>query len=419
MIGITIYSFLVLVHHGGPVTNGNLTQEMEDRHFPRREKWIKSSCLDQHDYMNCGAAIAFLLVLVRTDEPLPNAERGTGLSIPGLNSYDISIPCKGGMETLCYPKVWTRGAHTYPDLDWTCNWLGDEKWTFELEWSGQRAFKSGDDKEFSKEGGGGDSGRLTFATVEGTGHMVPYNGPKESLLMVQRTVVGEEGMVLSKADLRSTVAVYVWIRMRKVENETRYECIHMSLCCSDLLTLKHPQKHFILDLLAEAGEKMGIDHLNQFCEIKQDPSQSLTTAPGYGEDTTDYEAPAMSVKSRAEIVLMCVGKSVSPSTVGSRGDSKKSAKRPNVMREAIMMYAQPIVGLDLSIIGRLGNLERIKASHAYSKGEYFGFFVAFRELWAIKAEVSGRQGVDGGGAVSTRLLDEVRSISSSCRRLYQ
>ncbi|THU77849.1 hypothetical protein K435DRAFT_812083 [Dendrothele bispora CBS 962.96] len=168
-------------------------------------------------------------------------------------------------------------------------------------------------------------------------------------------------------------------------------------------------------------------------------SQSLTTVPGFGEDTTDYEAPAMSVKSRAEIVLMRnmmkaelelvkqhvdrahisfqkdVGKSMSPSTVGSRGGSKKSAKRPNVMWEAIMMYAQPIVGLDLSIIGHLGNpVERIKASYAYSKGEYFWFCVASRELCAIKAE-----GVDGGGAVSTKLLDEVKSIPSPCRRLYQ
>ncbi|THU92076.1 hypothetical protein K435DRAFT_907115 [Dendrothele bispora CBS 962.96] len=133
--------------------------------------------------------------------------------------------------------------------------------------------------------------------------------------------------------------------------------------------------------------------------------------------TTDYEAPAMSVKSRAEIVLTCnmmkaeldlvkqhadrahisfpkaVSKSMSPNTIGTTNGSKKSAKRPNVMREAVMLYVRPIVGLDLSIIGRLGNpVERIKASYAYSKGEYFGFCVAFRELCAIEAE-----GADGRG----------------------
>ncbi|THU92070.1 hypothetical protein K435DRAFT_672820 [Dendrothele bispora CBS 962.96] len=212
---------------------------------------------------------------------------------------------------------------------------------------------------------------------------------------------------------------------------------------------KHPQKNFILDLLAEAGEKMEINHLNQFREIKQnwqriwkDPDL-LQPLQDIERMATDYEAPAMSAKSRAEIILMRnmikaeldlvkqhvdrahisfqegVRKSMSSNTVGSRGGSKKSAKRPNVMHEAIMMYAQPIVGLDLSIVGRSGNLERIKASYAYFKGEHFGFCVAFRELCAIKAEVSGRQGVGGGGVVSTRLLDEVRSIPSSCRRLYQ
>ncbi|THU92571.1 hypothetical protein K435DRAFT_862306 [Dendrothele bispora CBS 962.96] len=178
----------------------------------------------------------------------------------GLNPYDISISC---IEAVCYPELLhtrqylslpsirtklgvdlspsiptnftscsstvgqafnlaqdilqpstpkyvagllERGVHVLVyvgDLDWICNWRGNEKWTIGLEWSGQREFgekvlrgwevegrRAGMTRSFSQEGGsdgsGGGGGRLTFATVEGAGHMVPYNRPKESLVMVQR-----------------------------------------------------------------------------------------------------------------------------------------------------------------------------------------------------------------------------------------
>ncbi|THU81285.1 serine carboxypeptidase [Dendrothele bispora CBS 962.96] len=227
--------------------------------LPRCEKWSKSSCLDQYDSINCGAAAAFC---------------ESAITAPfwqtGLNPYDISIPCKGGIEALCYPELshtrqylslpsirtklgvdlspsiptnfsscsstvgqafnlaqdilqpstpsyvaglLERGVHVLiyvGDRDWICNWLGNEKWTIGLEWSGQREFgekvlrgwevegrRAGMTRSFSMEGGsdggaGGSGGRLTFATVEGAGHMVPYNRPKEALVMVQRWIAGEE-----------------------------------------------------------------------------------------------------------------------------------------------------------------------------------------------------------------------------------
>jgi len=33
---------------------------------------------------------------------------------------------------------------------------------------------------------------LTFATIEGAGHMVPYDKPKESLELVQRWLTGKD-----------------------------------------------------------------------------------------------------------------------------------------------------------------------------------------------------------------------------------
>jgi carboxypeptidase C (cathepsin A) len=60
--------------------------------------------------------------------------------------------------------------------DWICNWVGNERWTLGLEWSGQELFRSQNLKEWKvddKVVGETRSARgLTFATVEGAGHMV-------------------------------------------------------------------------------------------------------------------------------------------------------------------------------------------------------------------------------------------------------
>lgn len=61
--------------------------------------------------------------------------------------------------------------------DWICNWVGNERWTLELEWSGQEKFVGqGALRDWSV--GGKVAGRtrsaggLTFATIDGAGHMV-------------------------------------------------------------------------------------------------------------------------------------------------------------------------------------------------------------------------------------------------------
>lgn len=60
--------------------------------------------------------------------------------------------------------------------DWICNWVGNERWTLALEWSGHDAFKSQPLKTWKvgdKVAGETRSAKgLTFATVEGAGHMV-------------------------------------------------------------------------------------------------------------------------------------------------------------------------------------------------------------------------------------------------------
>ncbi|KJA20880.1 hypothetical protein HYPSUDRAFT_68198 [Hypholoma sublateritium FD-334 SS-4] len=194
--------------------------------LPRCQKTIKESCVDIFDATSCRAADMFC---------------ANEISVPffstGKNPYDISKDCEGELrDTLCYPV--TKHVSSYLDRpsvraqlgvdpvltanfsscsdemglsfeasmdghrltylyvaaflergvraliyvgknDWICNHVGSEAWTRALEWSGHA--------EFAARAGMTRSARgLTFATIEGAGHMVPYDKPKESLEMVNR-----------------------------------------------------------------------------------------------------------------------------------------------------------------------------------------------------------------------------------------
>jgi carboxypeptidase C (cathepsin A) len=60
--------------------------------------------------------------------------------------------------------------------DWICNWIGNERWTLKMPWTGQEAFASQPLREWQIDGqvvGRTRSANgLTFATVDGAGHMV-------------------------------------------------------------------------------------------------------------------------------------------------------------------------------------------------------------------------------------------------------
>lgn len=60
--------------------------------------------------------------------------------------------------------------------DWICNWIGNERWTLNMPWTGQEAFTSQPLREWEIDGKAVGKTRsahgLTFATVDGAGHMV-------------------------------------------------------------------------------------------------------------------------------------------------------------------------------------------------------------------------------------------------------
>jgi len=171
----------------------------------------------------------------------------------GLNPYDLSKQCEGDVDdTLCYPITHDIAAylsrpdvrsalgvdpsvpanftgtnmalnaafigsmdHMFPNQiyiaallergvraliyagvnDFACNWVGNERMTLDTEWTGQEAFAAQPLREWEVDGLAAgltrSAGPFTFATIDGAGHMAPYDKPEASLEMVNRWLAQE------------------------------------------------------------------------------------------------------------------------------------------------------------------------------------------------------------------------------------
>ncbi|KAJ7117630.1 Alpha/Beta hydrolase protein [Mycena epipterygia] len=219
-----------------PVQDIQTCVQMKAR-LSRCAKWLKESCQDQFDLINCEAAWAFCISSLETP-----------YVATGLNYYDMSKKCGSSASGLCYGEIdeivkylnrkdvqallgvnvstyeihstivardftvsldMMKGATDYVSAllergvrvlvyvgtyDWVCNWVGNEAWTRGLEWSGQAAFGAEPLREWTVEGKRAGRTRsamgLTFVTVDAAGHMAPYDKPKQSLEMVNRWIAG-------------------------------------------------------------------------------------------------------------------------------------------------------------------------------------------------------------------------------------
>ncbi|KAG8775314.1 hypothetical protein FRC12_001556 [Ceratobasidium sp. 428] len=96
------------------------------------------------------------------------------------NQYYVAGLLERGVKVLIY-------VGTY---DYICNWVGNQKWIQSLDWTGSGAYTAEKDREWTVDGKTAGITRsahgLTFATVNGAGHMVPYDKPKEALIMLTR-----------------------------------------------------------------------------------------------------------------------------------------------------------------------------------------------------------------------------------------
>ncbi|KAG8755140.1 hypothetical protein FRC14_004314 [Serendipita sp. 396] len=204
--------------------------------LPRCQAQLEAECLHRFDTMACQAASAMC-----------EMEIAAPFFMSGLNPYDISKPCDGPIEeTLCYPITQYIGQYlnlpetrrqlgvdekvgkfkscsdavgedfrthldelrttsTYVEgllerginvliyvgtYDWICNHVGNYRWTSAFQWSGHKEFNKQELREWRVDdrvaGKTRSAQGLTFATVFGAGHMVPYDRPKEALVMLSR-----------------------------------------------------------------------------------------------------------------------------------------------------------------------------------------------------------------------------------------
>ncbi|KAI0045227.1 serine carboxypeptidase [Auriscalpium vulgare] len=206
---------------------------------PRCQKWFKAACVDQFDMISCRAANTFC----ETELLIP-------FLLTGGNAYDMSKSCED-LDALCYPVTksiveylnrpdvldalavdphvrgfafvswpvnsafWQSGdeLHTSVDhvegllergvsvliyvgtYDLGCNWVGNERWTLDMDWSGKDAFGRAPLRAWEVNGTVAGKTRsaagLTFATVDAAGHMVPYDKPTQALALINRWLAKE------------------------------------------------------------------------------------------------------------------------------------------------------------------------------------------------------------------------------------
>ncbi|KAH7911548.1 Alpha/Beta hydrolase protein, partial [Hygrophoropsis aurantiaca] len=235
-----------------PVQTINACTHMKQA-LPRCQKWIKETCFDVFDGIGCDAAMTFCHKEITAPfQTLGLSHRHKFLFYltfaRGKNPYDISKDCIGAIrDTLCYPETKTIPQYlNRPDIrallgvdpslpenigvvafpvniafgeamdtyhvtveyvaallergirvliyagehDWTCNWVGNEAWTRNMKWTGQREYVAQPLRVWSVDdavvGKTRTAKGLTFATIQGAGHMVPYDKPKEALELLNR-----------------------------------------------------------------------------------------------------------------------------------------------------------------------------------------------------------------------------------------
>ncbi|RPD57086.1 serine carboxypeptidase [Lentinus tigrinus ALCF2SS1-6] len=206
--------------------------------LPRCQKRFQESCIDVTDKIDCASAWEFCW-------------KAFDSVFLKYNAYDALRPCKGHADmTSCYPIVrdigdyltnrtvqsvlgvdphsnfslinfelnerfsedsWSFRAEHYlaallerriralvyvGDTDWICNWVGNERMTLNLEWTGQKEYQSRSLREWYIDGDVAGKtrsfGPLTFATIRDAGHMAPYDQPVRSLELANRWLAGAE-----------------------------------------------------------------------------------------------------------------------------------------------------------------------------------------------------------------------------------
>lgn len=77
------------------------------------------------------------------------------------------------------------------DVDFICNYLGNQAWTYGLNWKGGEDFRAAGTHDWKGVGLARSHGPLTFLQVYDAGHMVPSDQPEVALNMIGAFLKGE------------------------------------------------------------------------------------------------------------------------------------------------------------------------------------------------------------------------------------
>ncbi|KAN0097812.1 Merops: S10.UPW [Tylopilus felleus] len=208
--------------------------------LPRCQAAMRKSCIEQFDHIGCEAAVDFCDKYIRG--PYKKS---------GGNVYDVSMVCES--QDLCYPEdaaivkflnrpdmramlaaespgnftmcsnpvfhdfvshldKWSHHTQDYVaallergirvliyagTYDWQCNWVANKLWVDKLDWTGNEAYKKQVWRPWLVNGNAAGetktSGKLTFASVYGAGHMmIPHDKPEEAFTLVSRWLALED-----------------------------------------------------------------------------------------------------------------------------------------------------------------------------------------------------------------------------------
>lgn len=99
--------------------------------------------------------------------------------------YMIADILESGIRVLIYAG----------DMDYICNFIGNQMWVNELNWTGREEFLAAPENQFlvGQRWAGSEkrSGLLSFVRVYAAGHMVPMDQPEVGLFMLQHFLSGE------------------------------------------------------------------------------------------------------------------------------------------------------------------------------------------------------------------------------------
>jgi len=153
----------------------------------RKECEVKPLCYDfssAQTFMNLDSTKRALHVSDKAN-PWSSCNMGINLQfhVDWMHDFSpyVADMLEGGIPVLIYAG----------DVDFICNYLGNQAWTLGLDWEHKDDFNSADQHEWGDGAGlARTSNGLTFLQVYDAGHMVPSDQPEVALKMIQNFVGG-------------------------------------------------------------------------------------------------------------------------------------------------------------------------------------------------------------------------------------